>query len=180
MANNIVIELIGKDEASKKLLDALGKIKGGVSDLGKTGGKGTTLGGLGDMLGGIGAKGALMAAGVAAAGAAVYKATEYMVGLYKEVTANIDAMGEMADKVGMSIESFSGLAYVAQRDGVELETLNKALATFGNNVATAAHGTDRNDHPPTCVRDQRPITPASRPQDDQWQVSDQHLTNANR
>src|SRR5262245_30191474 len=66
------------------------------------------------------------------------------VDLAKSGFETADAMGKMAQKVGIPVEKLSALAYVADLSGISLETLSKSTVILSKNLAAAgAGGTDK-------------------------------------
>src|SRR5262245_27534207 len=63
------------------------------------------------------------------------------VDLAKSGFETADAMGKMAQKVGIPDEKLSALAYVADLSGVSLETLSKSTGIISKKLAAASAGT---------------------------------------
>jgi hypothetical protein len=61
--------------------------------------------------------------------------------IYKQSSANIDALAKQADKLGMTTQSLAGLQHAADLTGVSSKALNKGLLDMTVKVQDAAKGT---------------------------------------
>lgn len=77
--------------------------------------------------------GGLLGAGIAAGAAA-------FVALAKQSINAADAMGETAQKIGMSTEKLSAYSYIAKMSGSDTDTLTNAVKKLNVNVVDAARG----------------------------------------
>lgn len=53
-----------------------------------------------------------------------------------------DALGDVAERIGISVEALSQLQFAAQESDIEIETLTKSLTKLSNNLSDAANGVD--------------------------------------
>ena len=74
------------------------------------------------------------AVGVAIGGALVSGATAFSLAM-KGVIDQVDALGESAQKLGLTTEALSGLEYVAALSGVTVETLHGAVNKLNRSIA---------------------------------------------
>lgn len=74
------------------------------------------------------------AAAAAAAGAMVFALT-------KRVADNADELGKLSQKVGVTVESLSGLAYAARLNNLSLDGLGTGMRTLAKNMLDAQSGT---------------------------------------
>jgi hypothetical protein len=86
----------------------------------------------------LGENAAKMGAAVAASATLAATATAAMV---KRAIDAADAAGKQAQAVGMSVESYTALAYAGRLAGVEQEALSTTLVKFAKNAVDAADGT---------------------------------------
>ena len=126
----IVIELVSKDSASQQFLSSMKTMQGGVLQF-----QGTAAGTFAAV--GTAASGMLLKLGAAAVGVlGLAKLQSTMKSLGDEAKT----LEKTAQRLGISVESLSGLQYVAKKNKVDVETLNTALAFMQKNIAATAAG----------------------------------------
>ncbi|NQY64009.1 MAG: hypothetical protein HRT38_09815 [Alteromonadaceae bacterium] len=63
-----------------------------------------------------------------------------LAAIYKQSSANIDALAKQADKLGMTTQALAGLQHAADLTGVSSKTLNKGLLDMTVKIQDAAKG----------------------------------------
>jgi antitoxin component HigA of HigAB toxin-antitoxin module len=92
-----------------------------------------TMGGLSDTIKKVG--GAFVAL---QAGLAVFNS---IATSFKRATDEIDNLGKASEKIGVTVESLSGLKFVAEQSGVGFESLTSAMGKFNKNLVEVGDST---------------------------------------
>lgn len=77
-----------------------------------------------------------------AKGALGFLSANAILGFAKNAIAAADALGDVAERIGISVEALSQLQFAAQESDIEIEQLSKSLTKLSNNLSDAANGVD--------------------------------------